>query len=118
MGLSDTISDSIQTLLQGVNNYNDYSNEYSAEIVHTLTIMYHTLFMIDSAGLHGVIQRDLQFCNLLSMKEFNRNFNNLNDEDYKHCQDCYCPVCLTLDRDGPKHTHDGCEGNNCVVVKI
>jgi hypothetical protein len=46
MGLSDTIFDAIDTLLEGISNYDEYSAEYQEELIEALTKLYIVSFTL------------------------------------------------------------------------
>ena len=116
MTLSDSIFDSINKLLNGVQSYNDYSDEYRKDIIATLAIMYHTLFKIQGAGVPSVRKTDIPFCRRYATKNFNCYLYSFSDDDYQHCDDCMCNLCVNMTPTLKAPTHDGCKGLNCMVV--
>ena len=114
--LSDSISDSISTILEAVGKYNDYSPVHKVDIVESLSSLYHTMFNIMRMGLPEDSNKDLSFCRKIALKKFNQYYQGYFDNDYEHCEDCYCDLCLYKgdnNHDRQFFSHKGCQGNYC-----
>lgn len=115
MGLGDNFSDAALLILEGVKSYNQYSFDYRDEIIDSLTIIYHNIFKIDSAGLPSSIPRNIHYCKKYATKHFNSSYYELDDDCYAHCEDCLCHECVNR----TKHVKYDCsacskdEGWNC-----
>ena len=106
--LSDSIHDSIIVLLNYVSEYNDCSNEYKKNIVQCLTILYETLYKIDSSGK----KKTKAYCRQRALYEFNKAHKKLSDDNYHHCKECCCELCITMSVD-TEHDHQSCEYEHC-----
>ena len=112
--LSDTISDAIYSILNGIEDYKCYSGTYKNDLIENLAGLYFTLFKIQSAGIPKeiFIPKDISFCTKLATKQFNRFVLGLNDDSFEHCEDCYCDLCIHMNT--LPTTHQGCKGRFCI----
>ena len=112
--LSDTISEAIYSILNGIEDYKCYSGTYKNDLIENLAGLYFTLFKIQAAGIPKeiFIHKDIEFCKKLATKQFNRFFLGLNDESFEHCEDCYCELCIHMN--SLPTTHQGCRGRFCI----
>ena len=112
--LSNTISDAIYSILNGIEDYKCYSGTYKNDLIENIANLYFTLFKIQSAGIPKEIfpNKDIEFCKKLASKQINRIVLGLNYETLEHCEDCYCDLCIHMNN--LPTTHQGCRGRFCI----
>jgi len=107
--LSDSIFESIQSILHAINDYNDYSDVWKKDIIDMLESMFKVQFKIDNANMLPIVKRQEDFYKKFATKEFNIYFYAVDRDTMGHCEDCMCDGCVFNPQDDDGN-HDSCGG--------